>query len=116
MKGLILEVYKTKLLARCANGGISERCDYVTITGPGIPEIFEPGPERPEVRLVTRTICGEPYCHAEPVEPPAEGRTPYMAGGAYVHTSDSRFTRLCRYPIALHDRTDTWADHEILSR
>lgn len=117
MKGLICEVYSAKSSRDYSNGGISSRCHEVTIVGPGIPEIFEVTPERPAVRIVRRQLARGEYVHLEPLEPPPEGHTPYMAGGSFAYTCDSRFSKLvCQYPVSLHDRTDTWEDHERLSR
>ena len=60
-----------------------------------------------------RNIGGE-YLHVEPVDQQPEGRTSYMFGGCYVGSSDGRFPS--RYPLALHDRTETWAQYEANSR
>jgi hypothetical protein len=108
MRGLICEVYSNPLYKKCSNGGISERCTEVTVVGEGITEIFEATPERPAVRIVRRTIGGRPYVHAEPADPVPKGNTPYVVGGSFIHSSDSRFRQnVCEYPVALHDRTET---------
>lgn len=82
----------------------------MTLVGPGIPEIFDVAPDAPECRLVKRTIMGTEYLHVEPTAQPPGGHTSYMAGGCYVHTTDGRFPS--RYPLALHDRSETWAQYE----
>lgn len=122
MKGLRLDVYRSKDYfsgyqkdSDCSNGGISARCNEVTLVGPNIAEIFDATPEAPAVKIVSRIIAGElAYQHCEPVEPVKEGCVGYCAGGALVYTSDSRFPS--QYPLSLHDRQDPYADAEALSR
>ena len=122
MKGLRLNVYRSKSCfsdqikdSDCSNGGISARCNQVTLVGPNIREVFDATPEAPAVKIISRIICGElAYQHVEPVEPVKNGYCGYCAGGALVYTSDSRFPS--QYPLSLHDRQDTYADAETLSR
>jgi len=94
----------------CSNGGLSSRHKSVILLGYGP---FEPCAKAPAVRLVRRDIGGREYLHAEPVDPPPAGHTPYMAGGTFIHTCDGRFPS--DYPIPLHDRTDTWEDYRLLT-
>lgn len=121
MKGLRLDIYRHKDYfsaytkdSDCSAGGISARCYEVTLVGPGIDEIFDATPDAPAVKLVRRVIGGAEYMHVEPVEPVKEGYVGYCAGGTLVYTTDSRFPS--RYPLSLHDRQDTAADYEALSR
>lgn len=51
---------------------------------------------------------------AYPVQDPPAGCTPWMFGGNFIYTSDSRFP--AEYPIPLHDRTETWEMNERMSR
>lgn len=106
-KGMLASIYRSG--PGCSNGGISDRVDKVVLVGPNVPRIFEPSADAPEVHL--RNLNG--YVSAAPAEAPPEGHTPYMAGGTFIYTSDSRWPG--GKPIPLHDRTDTWADHEVLS-
>lgn len=114
--GIIANIYRSDRLGDCSNGGISERVSEVTvidIDGPA-----EPTPERPAVRLVRRKFAGREYIHAEPVEPVAEGHIGYMAGGTFIHSSDSRFSKAVGgggMPVSLHDRTETPAEYAALS-
>lgn len=96
----------------CTNGGISSKCDTVTLVDIGVP-LFEPSPESPAVRIVRRNLGGEVYLHAVPVEQPA-GLVGPMFGGNFIYTSDSRFPS--SYPIALHDRWETQEQYNHLSR
>lgn len=104
MKGLRVSVYKNGRGGDCSNGGVSSRCDDLTLVGPGIPEIFEADEDAPAVRLVTREIFGREYVHAEPLDGRRDGAVGWMAGGAFIYTSDGRFPM--RYPISLHDRQE----------
>lgn len=101
-KGLLVHVLRHADGSDCTNRGITSRHTMLILTGPGVPELFEVGPEHPEVVLVRRTIGGKPYLHARSAEIP-EGRVA-MFGGNFVHTSDGRFPN--EYPIAVHDRTE----------
>ncbi len=141
-KGLIAEIFVGKRTPDCSNGGLSGRVNEVTVDGtrdadaeiirrlstlashdeepgyaplPRASQVFEPTPERPAVVLVRRSIGGRQVVHVEPVERP-EG-TPWMAGGAYVATSDSRFGELVGFygAVSLHDRTESWAQYRALS-
>ena len=119
--GLLLNVYKWSL-GDCSNGGVSSRCNKLTLVGivhrtAGSPDVIEPlpmgagGPFAPEhdspaVVLVYRNVMGRSICHVEPLDSPS-GKFGYMAGGAFVN-GDSRFSRLTGFygAASLHDRTE----------
>ena len=122
MLGLTANVYKTQrhgTTSDCTNGGISSRCDTVTVVGIEGAEIFEANEDRPAVKLVFRTICGRRIVHAEPVDPVPEGHVGWMMGGNYIATSDSRFSKAIGGfygAIPLHDRSETYEQYDQLSR
>jgi len=61
------------------------------------------------LKLVRRQLAGGEYIHAEPIfwsEPEVPHGRP-MCGGNFIFTSDSRFRRVCEYPIPVHDRFET---------
>jgi len=123
MKGLSCSIFKNPLFKDCANGGLSERVNNVIIvvTDEQAKELslpFEPSESHPAVKLVKRTICGELYVHAEPINPPPKGMVGWCAGGTFIETSDSRYSKIVGhpYPIPLHDRCDTEEDFEALTR
>jgi len=105
MKGLILNIYKDSK-GDCSNGGISSYCDQVVLVGPEFDEIFDAADDMPAVKLVKREIGDSTYIHAEPVDACPGDKIGYMAGGSFVHSSDSRVRRVLQYPIALHDRAE----------
>ena len=111
MKGLLCSILEDKRIGNCSNNGISNRFDQVILVGAGIAEIFEPSEDCPAVKLIRRNIGGE-YLSVEPIDRD-ESKTPYMAGGAFIYSSDSRFPS--SYPIPLHDRQETWSDYKMLS-
>ena len=104
MSGIIAYIYRPKR-GDSSNGGISSRCDEVTVTGIGA-ENFEATEERPAVRLVKRTIGGATVVHAEP----AGDRPPggWMFGGSFISTCDGRFGRAVGFygALAFHDRNE----------
>lgn len=113
-KGLRVSILKNAELGDCTNGGISATRKSLTLVGPDIPEIFEATPDAPAVVIIGRIIGGRLYNHAEPLEPVPAGHNGYMAGGNFIHTSDSRFPS--DYPLSLHDRTEVWGVSERMSR
>ena len=98
-KGLMVSIYKSE--HNCSNGGVSAHHDDAILTGPGVPEIFEPREDMPEVELLTGNLG-----HGFKVVPKLHraGAGP-MFGGCFIYTSDSRFPSDA--PIALHDRWET---------
>ena len=102
-------------ISDCTNGGVTSTNDYFVLVPEGV-EI--PTESRwPVLKVIRRNIGGRDYLHAEPVTPPGPNRTPYMFGGNYVTTSDSRYREwVCDYPIAVHDRSETWEQYDRLSR
>lgn len=91
----------------CSNGGISSYKTMIQI-----------GKDIELVRGHRNT------CIARPITDAPEGHTGWTFGGSYVATSDSRFSEAVEEitgqdfygAIPLHDRTDTWANYERLSR
>lgn len=107
LKGLRADIYRNGT-HDFSNGGISAKAEEVTLVGPGIPEIFPVTDAAPAVILRTRTIGGQPYVNAQPLNRP-EGCQDHgpMMGGTFIYSSDSRFRELCAYPVPLHDRFET---------
>lgn len=102
MKGLIVNIYTNKMFLSDANA-----CDWAKdalLVGEGIPEIFESDDDRPVLKLVTRKFRDRTYMHVEPVAECPPDMRGWMAGGAFVYTSDSRFPN--PYPLSLHDRAE----------
>jgi len=105
MKGLICYIYKPKH-GDCSNGGLSSWADEVTLIDSKINGPFEPTPSRPAVKIIRRTIRGQEYIHAEPMEDCPDNEIGYMMGGCFIYTSDSRMREVLPYPIPLHDRSE----------
>lgn len=111
--GLHASIYKHPLYRRCANGGISERCDEVCVVNVEGP--FEPDDRHPAVILdshrkgIVRIV---PAFRRDGAWVAVEGWL--MDGGAYVATSDSRFREAIERltgsdfygAVALHDRRE----------
>jgi hypothetical protein len=122
-KGLTLSIYTNPRYARCSNGGLSEQVTEVTLVGiidttesrgastvtplPDGSRVFTPTEAAPPVYLVIRQMGQRRLYHVTPAANGGIGR--YMAGGAYVATSDSRFSELIGGlygALSLHDRTE----------
>src|SRR4029077_1556808 len=103
--GLLAWVYDSPL-GNCSNKGLSAKYKEVCIVNVEGP--FEPKPNTPAVRLIKRKH-GNVVC--EPVG--LDGKWT-MFGGAFVHTSDSRFHEAVEelsgyrfgFPVALFDRVE----------
>lgn len=129
MRGLRLQVYKHRGEDH-SDGGLSSRCDDVTLVGVesdwGSQEPLAPEAQSeeatwnaPAVVLVKRFVGGRKSFYVRPAdEVPSEQGTPWMAGGCHVGTSDSRWSDLTGHygALPLHDRTETWAQYDAMSR
>jgi hypothetical protein len=112
--GMLVSVLRNAELGESSNGGISSSHDRLLLVGEGVPEIFKSDGKLPVVKLIRRKIYGSEYLHVEPVEPVHKGNVGWMAGGNFVHSSDSRFPN--RYPISIHDRQETQSVNDLLSQ
>ena len=111
MKGMRVSVYRNAQFGDATNGGITSQFTQVVLVGEGIPENTEPTDDCPALLLKKKDYYGE-YLYAEPAEerPRFAGTLKgpwYMAGGNFVYSTDSRFRKVCKYPIAVHDRTES---------
>lgn len=118
LTGLLASIYKDRGKSY-SNGGISERYDEVLVVGDGIEGPFKERPGLPVVQIVPghrdgfRAIPvlgweGAAIVRGQTVGP--------MFGGCFIHTSDSRFASVFGGPVPLHDRYETPAEYESLSR
>jgi hypothetical protein len=82
MKGLVVNIYRHNG-ANCSNGGLSATHDKAVLTGDGIPDIFQPTDDAPEVRLYPAHI-GDGF-RVVPVKNPMDRRKGPMFGGAFVY-------------------------------
>ena len=115
MKALPIYVYSNQTFKGCSNNGISEKYDrLLLICEEGFIDIDEDNIPENVVKVVIRNIQGKEYKHIEPYKK-ATG-IGYMSGGSYASTSDSRFSRISQYPLAIHDRQETQEQYDMLSR
>jgi hypothetical protein len=114
MKALPIYVYKNNL-GDCTNNGISSKFEtllliheegFITIDEDNLPDNL--------VKVVTRNLFGSEYKHIEPYKKAT--KVGYMMGGNYASTSDSRFSKISKYPLAIHDRQETQSEYDSLSR
>lgn len=118
--GLMVTILRPADGSDCTNGGVTGRHIHAVLVDAEGP--FEPTPDMPGLRLVRRTICGEPYLHAVPVDGPEgdDGLGPRnvgpMFGGSFITSSDSRFRAVNAYPIPVHDRWESARTNDMLSR
>lgn len=85
-----------------------------TVTVVNVPGPFEPTPDRPAARL-DRNAFGNPIL--VPDVSTSEGMTPYMFGGTFAATSDSRWRESVGIygAVPIHDRSETWDDYRTYS-
>ena len=111
-----IDIYNARnpVFAHCASGGISERFCSIYLEHPqGNFEVPEDTPNL--CKVVRRKIGMKEYIHLEPVADVPEGNVGYMSGGAYAASSDARFCEISDYPLAIHDRTETQKEYDLLS-
>lgn len=102
------------------DGGISataKRVTVLSVRGRTLDQEFRlsaPTVDAPAVHIVSR---GTGYLVAIPATPVPGGRVGYMASEALVHSGDIRWNDLVgRSVVHLHDRTETGATADVLSR
>ena len=119
-KYISLNIYKPHY-GDCSNGGLSSKYNecYIESKDGWIDE--DRVPQDAIVKLV-RGAFGT--VHLEPVNPVPTNHVGYMMGGCYVGCSDFRWSCLLdkmqlgmtHCAIALHDRTESYEDYEMMSR
>lgn len=115
MKALPIEVFSNKTFRGCSNGGISERFDtLLLICEDGFIDVDESNPPENLVKVVTRSLYDGEYKHIEPYKKATE--IGYMAGGSYASSPDSRFSKISKYPLSIHDRQESQELYDALSR
>ena len=95
----------------CSNGGISGQHGHVLLTDEDDCPLVVNG--TPTVKLVRRHIPHE-YLHIEPRQDTPKGNIGYMMGGCYIMGSTSMGFP-SKYPLPLHDRSETPEQYETLS-
>lgn len=102
--GMMVSVYRDSSID-CTNGGISSKYDHFIVLGMEGP--FTPNEKTPALRLVKRYISGiGDYYHLAPLD--CGGEHHYMFGGNFAFTSDSRFGKISRYPLPIHDLAENF--------
>lgn len=124
LKGLTVSIFEAKAIGNCSAGGVSSTHARLTIVGvidrtrdrsskeviplPRESQVFSPRDDAPAAVLVKRSIMGadRPTLHVEPLVHSREGSV--MAGGAFVSTTDSRFSKMIGFygAVPLHDRVE----------
>ena len=111
VRALSARIFKDRGLGSCSNGGISERYNEVLVQcDDGNIEIDLDNP--PENFCIISEIMGHKY--VRPYAKPTQ--IGWMAGGTIVYTCDSRFRHMSEYPLSLHDRQETQAEYDMLSK
>lgn len=115
MKALPVYVFSNKSFGDSSNNGVSARFDkLLLIHEEGFINIDENDLPENLVKIVSRNIQGNLYKHIEPFKKAT--KVGYMFGGCYASTSDSRFSKISHYPLAIHDREETQNEYDSLSR
>ena len=114
-KALPINVYRTNRLSDCTNSGISSKYDeLLLLCDEGFIDVDLDNPPENLVIINVFDFRGEVYDHIEPFVRPNDGCVGWMNGGNIAFTSDSRFD--CEYPLCIHDRQETQAEYDMLSR
>lgn len=118
--GLVVSVLRQVDFPDCTNGGATGQHGKVLLLGVPRGNYTVADAERagwPVFKVVERWGGTERrYLHAEPVDRPKSGNVGWMAGGNFLYCTDSRFREVSPYPLSAHDRQETQAEYDILSR
>jgi hypothetical protein len=112
MKGLLVSVLRDAEYQGQPQQATENYSGFV-LTGDGLPEIFTPSEDHPEMRLVPGNLPNT--WKAVPASLDDVGWT--MFGGHYVTTSDSRLSYVIGKPavVPVHDRVESIAVTQLLS-
>ncbi len=116
--GLRAYIYRPTSLGKCANGGISDNHEVVTIINADGP--FDPTDDAPAVKIATNSMGNAIIV---PADERPQGCVGPMMGGTFVNTSDSRFGEAVRRigkaqfygAVPFHDRFETTEQYRALS-
>lgn len=112
-KGFLMYVYRNDLGDGTA-GGMTSKVTKVTLIGKGLPAMFTPSEDAPALYLRDDK---KDYIYASPVETGSQDEHgPYMFGGNFIYSSDSRLAAISKYPIPVHDRHESWSNYHSMSR
>lgn len=121
MQKCYVTVYRPGHGTDFTNNGITSKNDYLYLykgeRSECIADAEQNGLCAKSIYLVERMLWGEKHYFAEPlVEPNVNG--PHMAGGNFVYSCDSRYHQMtkCDGPLPVHDRYETWAQYDALSK
>jgi len=126
-KGLHINVYTdelyrgTRLRTGSNDGSVIHTFGHyntITLVGKGVPEIFLADEKYPACELITRMIGGKRILTIQPIKDLwPKGYVGPMSGGAFVSTTDSRFSEYTGIyaAISLHDRFETQEMYNLLS-
>lgn len=118
VKALPIDVYRDARRKGydCTNGGITSRYDtLLLICEEGYETVDLDNPPENLVKIVTRHLFGKEYKHIEPYAKVDSGCVGWMSGGNIASSCDSRFSRMSRYPLSVHDRQETQEQYDALS-
>jgi len=102
----------------CTNGGISAKENNLLVIHPeGFVPITEDNLH--QVVIIQNRLCGKSLVPVvrNPIHTNGQRKSVGPCfGGNFAYSCDSRFHELSQYPLPIHDRWDTEADFESLSR
>jgi len=118
--GMTVSVFRWGL-GDCTNNGVSAVAGSLCVVN--VPGPFNPSPALPAVELVEGP-GGRGHVILRPVEAKNPGMVGPMSGGNFGYSSDSRFSEAIQKltgsrhygAVSIHDRYETPAEYEALSR
>lgn len=114
-KAIGLGVYRSG--RDCTNGGISSRYEQIYILHEkGYMNIDLDNPPENLMVIKEKKLGEKTYKYLEPLKECPSDRAGYMMGGNFAYSSDARFDDINKYPLPIHDRSETWEEYEALSR
>lgn len=116
LSGLYCNVYRASEFPDCTNNGITSRTSRIILIDETQSGPFVPDKDEIYLLLVQNDSKSKGYIYAEPrMNGEKINDLDYgMFGGNFVYSSDSRFPS--DYPIPVHDRFESQATYDALSR
>ena len=116
-KAMSLNIYRWDL-GDCTNGGISSKYEQIYILHErGYKDIDLDNPPENLMVIKEKKLGMKTYKYLEPFKECPSDRAGYMMGGNFAYSCDARFhDDISKYPLPIHDRSETWEMYESLSR
>lgn len=117
-QGMLVGIFRDDHIGDCTNGGVTgskQGARGAIAIHPDLPKLFGPSLDTPGLKII-QNPAGTGYGLVAVPLVFIDGEVGPMFGGNFIWTSDSRFRKLSRKPIPVHDRFETVEQYERMSQ